>query len=194
MEQALLFLDDIELLHENMRNFLTSSLKTIRPAKDAYLLREGEIANRLGFIEKGLLRGFRTTKTGKESTSWITKEGDIFASIRSLFKQVPSRETIQTLEPCIIHTLAIDKLLVAFKQPSFQKHRAVILEKYYIQSVEREDMRQEQAFERLCFLMEYYPDLVGRVPDKYLASFLNLTPTYFSHLKSKYKNGGRRRR
>jgi hypothetical protein len=34
--------------------------------------------------------------------------------------------------------------------------------------------------------MKHFPDLESRVPDKYLASFLNLTPTYYSTVKGQY--------
>ncbi len=48
-------------------------------------------------------------------------------------------------------------------------------------------MRQIQdAYLKFCFLMEHYADLEARVPDKYLASFLSMAPTYYSNIKREY--------
>jgi hypothetical protein len=121
-------------------------------------------------------------------------ELDVFASVLSFFKQVPARETVQTLEPCIIYTLQFEHYKAALKlSPSFQRHRAEILEKYYMQSLEREDMRHEKIYDRFCYLMQNYPNLVDRVLDKYLASFIGTTPTYYSDVKRQYyERHGRR--
>lgn len=188
MEQVLNFLDNIEPLEASLKTYLKDNLKPSTPPKDAFLLQEGNIAHKIGFIEKGLIRGFRTGKNDNERTIWFMKEGDIFISIRSFLKQVPARETIQTLEPCIIYSLTFSQYKeVLDRFPSFQLHRAEILEKYYLLNEEREDMRQqENMLERMSFLMEHYPELIGRVPEKYLASFIDTRPSYFSDLKNKY--------
>ena len=188
MEQVFHSLESIEKLEPGLREFLKNNLKLTRPAKNTFLLKEGEIANTIGFIEKGVVRGFRTKENDTERTIWFMMEYDIFISIRSFLKQVPATETVQTLEPCVIYSLTFQKYQELLKKyRSFQLHRAELLEKYYLLNEERENMRQQEGkFERLCFLMEHYPGLIGRVPEKYLASFIDTTPTYYSELKSKY--------
>ncbi len=195
MEQVLDYLDTYGTLDESLRAYLLNKLKPVRVAKDTILVKEGSVARTIGFIEKGVIRGFRTLKGDFEKTNWFMVELDVFASVLSFFKQVPARETVQTLEPCIIHTLRFDQYQAALKlSPSFQRHRAEILEKYYLQSLEREDMRHEKkVYDRFCYLMQNYPDLVDRVLDKYLASFIGTTPTYYSDVKRQYfERHGRR--
>jgi hypothetical protein len=194
MEQVLAFLDSYGPLDDRLREYLRNNLKPTRVPKDIILLKEGSVAGTIGFIEKGVIRGFRTLKGDFEKTNWFMVELDVFASVLSFFKQVPARETVQTLEPCIIHTLRFDQYQAALKlSPSFQRNRAEILEKYYMQSLEREDMRHEKIYERFCYLMKNYPNLVGRVLDKHLASFIGTTPTYYSDVKRKYfERHGRR--
>lgn len=189
MEKVFNLLDYIAPLESGLREYLEKNLKKREKPKDAILLQEGAIAQTIGFIDKGLIRGFRTGKNDVERTTWFMKEGDIFISIRSFFKQLPARETIQTIEPCVFYTLTFQELREAYsKYPSFHRHRAELLEKYYLLSEEREDLRQQdETADRIRFLLEHYPDLVHRVPDKLLASFVDTTPQYFSSLKGRYK-------
>lgn len=191
MEKVIAFLDRIDPLEPGLALYLKDKLKTKRPDKGSILLREGDIADEISFIEKGVIRGFRTIKNDTEKTSWFMREGDVFISIRSFLTRKPATETIQTLEPCIIHRLTYAELKWAYeKYPSFHRHRAELLEKYYLLSEEREHMRQQKSkIDRFRFLLEHYPDLINRVPDKYLASFIDTTPQYFSDLKRRSENG-----
>jgi CRP-like cAMP-binding protein len=188
MEQALQLLDSIEKLEPGLRALLLNSLDTIYPDKDEILLREGSTARTIGFIEKGMVRGFWTTKNDIEKTCWFMKEGDVFASIWSFFEQRPANETLQALEPCIIHVLSFDKLNNVYaKFPSFQLHRAELLQRYYLLSLKREEMRQqEDGYDRFCYLVQHFRNLIDRVPDKYLASYISTIPSYFSTLKHRY--------
>jgi hypothetical protein len=97
------------------------------------------------------------------------------------------------VEACLIHSLTFEQLKLALKKyPSFQEHRAELLEKYYLLGEEREELRQqENAYAQFCYLVGHYRDLIDRVPDKYLASFISTTPQYYSELKRQYieRNG-----
>jgi len=187
MENVLGLLDRIAVLEPELRDFIYLNLKTFRFGKGDPVVKLGSVPRYLGFIEEGLIRGFRVDDKGHEFTSWFMKEGDIFASVRAFFRQIPATETVEALEPTIIRCLSFDNYKIALERwASFQKHRAEILEKYYLQSDEREEMRQQAAYKRFCFLMEHYSDLVDRVQDQYLASFLGLTPTYYSSVKGQY--------
>ena len=122
------------------------------------------------------------------------REGDVYISIRSFFKQLPATEVVETLEPCKITSLRFDQYKHAYKtHKSFQEHRAELLEKYYLLAEEREEMRQKKKFDRFCHFLDHYPGLIDRALDKHIASFLGLTPNYFSSVKEGYlKKAGRR--
>ena len=188
MEQVFTFLDAIDRLEDGLRSYLRASLRRTTPDKDTILVQEGSIAGTIGFIEKGLIRGLRTRRNDSEFTSWIMKEGDVYCSVRSFFTQQPATESVQTLEPCIIYTLTFDQYKYTYTRwRSFQLHRAELFQKYYLLSEEREDMhQQEDTYDRFCYLVKHYPDLINRVQDQFLASFINTTPQYFSTLKKQY--------
>jgi len=189
MESVLSFLHSVYPLDADLRTYLSSVIKTSRLPKNAILVREGSICRTIGFIEKGIVRGYRTKDNGAETTSFFMQEGDLFISIRSFLTQSPAMDTIKTMEPCIIHTITYDQYRHAHRTyRGFDALRGDLLEKYYLLSEERDEMRQqEDTYIRFCFLKEHYPGLFKRVSDKHLASFIKTTPEYFSTIQDKYR-------
>ncbi|MBS1601935.1 MAG: cyclic nucleotide-binding domain-containing protein [Bacteroidetes bacterium] len=162
MDQLFLLLDSFGILEEGLRKYLEAVLKPIHLSKKQVLLREGAVARYIGFIEKGVIRSYRQVKKS-EMTIWLMREGDIFASLRSFFLRLQALETIEALEPCIIHAITHEQYLYILKTwPSFNLHRAEILQKYYLLSEEREIMREQDANVKFGYLMKHYPDLIQR--------------------------------
>lgn len=189
MESVLSFLHSIVPLEDDLEIYLRSRVQTSHIPKNTILLNEGSVCRTIGFIEKGIVKGYRINDDGSEVISIFMKEGDLFVSIRSFFKQSPSREIIQTLEPCIIHSITYEQFRYAHRTyRTFDALRGDLLEKYYLLSDEREEMRrQDDTTLRFLFLVEHYPDLIDRVLDKDLATFIKTSPEYFSAIKSKYR-------
>jgi len=187
------FIEAHTRLEDDLRTYLSSILQTFQLSKGAILVREGSIARTVGFIEKGMIRSYRTKEDGSDVTSFFLMEGDVFISIRSFLQQLPAKETIETIKPCIIHTITYDQFRYAHRTfRYFDALRGDLLEKYYLLSEERDEMRQQKdAYDRFCFLVAHYPYLINGIADKYLASFIDTTPEYFSTIKKEYrrKNG-----
>jgi CRP-like cAMP-binding protein len=193
MEELLHLLDKIQVLDPALRRYLISKLKRRKVKKKTIILEEGQIPKSITFIEKGLVRAFRYVK-GKDKTSWMVREKDIFLSVGGFFPQRPATENIETLGDCIFYSITYRQLEYAFKHfPQFERHGRIIAIKYYVQADEREHMRQKSAYEKYKYLMENQPDLVGRVQDKYLASYLGIVPETFSNQKAKYARSRRKR-
>jgi CRP-like cAMP-binding protein len=148
--------------------------------KGDFILKEDQVARYIYFIEKGMVRSFRY-HNDKEETFWFMKEFDIMVCVESFFPQLPATEFIQAMEFTILHRISFDQLQEAYARcPQFNLHGRVILEKYYMQSLQRENMRGKSALEKYKYLMANQPELVGRVQDKCLASYLGVTPETFS--------------
>lgn len=68
--------------------------------------------------------------------------------------------------------------------PEFNFIGRVLLEKYYILSEQRlYSLRMQRAQERYAYLLDHHPELIRRVPSKYLPSYLSITGQYLSMLK-----------
>jgi CRP-like cAMP-binding protein len=185
MEKLSQLFDKIQLLEPKLRDYLLSVIIQTTAKKKKIILEVGQIPRTITFIERGLVRAFRDIN-GKDKTSWMVGENDIFLSVGGFFYQKPATEYIETLEDCIFRSITFQQFQYAFDHfPQFNLHGRIILTKYYVQSDEREHMRHKSAFEKYKYLMDNQPDLIGRVPDKYLASYLGLAPEYLSTLKGK---------
>jgi CRP/FNR family transcriptional regulator, anaerobic regulatory protein len=181
-------------LEAPLESLLLDFIRTTRHLKGELLISPGFTCTRISFIEKGLVSGYRI-KGNKERTKYFMGEGDIFISIRSFLTQTPAIEYIECMEDCILHSITFEELEKTLtKYPSFQRHRADILQYYYLLSAEREEMREMDTYDRYCYLMENQSHLINRIKDKYLASYLNMAKSTFSRNKKKFKKNAKHRR
>jgi len=187
MEELIALFNAIAPLSPALEEYLRDLLKPRYAGKKEILLREGDIAKHINYIEKGLVRSYYWIEE-EEVCSWFMKEGDIFVSVQSFFFQSPSYETIEMIEDGIIWGISYSQLQHAYKHfPEFNYHRGVILEKYYSLSEQRHYMtRRQTAYKRYVSLLEREQYLLQRVPAKYLASYLGMTEGTFSHIRSEY--------
>jgi CRP-like cAMP-binding protein len=188
MDQLFLKFDSIRKLSPALRTYLQSCLKRKEVKKGEIILREGQVARYIYFIEKGIVRSIRY-KNNTEKTVWIMRTNDLCVSVRSFFSQKPAIETIEAVEDCVLHYISFDELEKAYNDyPEFDRHGRMLLTYYYQLSEERNDMRDQPAYDKFVFLMTYYPDLVSdrKVSNKLLASYLSISKEHFSVQKGLY--------
>ena len=150
------------------------------------LLQPGQVAQRLYFIERGLVRGY-ALHAGQEISSWFMSEGNFVISIVSFLTQQPSTEYLELLEPSVLHSISHAQLAELYHLfPEFNYVGRVLTERYYVQSEQRAyQLRTSSAAERYAELMRHFPALAQRVPLKYLASHLGIAPETLSRLRAK---------
>jgi CRP-like cAMP-binding protein len=185
MEKLLKYLKSIHPLSEKLIEYLGTHLKTKNLQKKDFLLKKGHISKDICFIHSGLLRCFYLIDE-KEVCSWFMKEGDVIISVESFFNQTESYEAIQALEDCILHYITYDELQFIYRNfPEFNFVGRVVTERYYTLSEQRlYAMRMQRAPDRYAYLMQYHPELILRVPSKYLASYLGIAEPTLSTIKS----------
>ena len=186
MNELLDYLHTIYPLSPGLRIHLQDILQLKILNKRDYLLKTGQVNNRIYFIEKGMVRCFYV-KYDKEICSWFMKEGDVIISVESFFTQRPSLESIQALEDCVLHSIRHDELQFIFREfPEFNYIARLLTEKYYTLSEQRlYSLRMERAFERYNYLLNFHPELVQRVPSTFIASYLGITLETLSRMKTK---------
>lgn len=189
MEMLLQYLDSIHTLSAGCKETLATGLLYKAISKKELLLRAGHICQHIYFIQKGLMRRFYF-KNDVEICSWFFKEGDIMLSVESFFKQVTSYESIQAMENCELYYIGYRELQEIFGNFSeFNFIFRVLLEKHCCLSERRlYSFRMMRASERYEYLEQHHPELILRVPGKYIASYLGIT----SEMLSKIKGGKNR--
>ena len=172
------------MTHEEL-DMLEEILVPMKFAKGEIILHEGDICRDIYWVVKGLVRQFYY-KNKKELTEYMATENTICMSIESLFKEEPSHQIIQALEPTIIFALPMHALeAAAMKSVNIQMLYRKILEESLIISQRHADMlRFESAQDRYRRLVKTQPQLILRAPWVYIASYLQMTPETLSRVRT----------
>lgn len=137
------------------------------------------------FITKGIVRKF-TMKEEEDITLFIAQEGEFIAADPTLFSDQPSHYQLETLEPTT--TLSISKKLfleLYYHYPGIQQFARALMIQMLVQSEQHELEQVKYSLrERMSRFIEKYPHFMTRVPQKILASYLNIQPETFSRLKA----------
>jgi CRP-like cAMP-binding protein len=151
------------------------------------LLQEGEVAKRAFFIEKGCLRVWFNSQ-GKDVTFQFFFEHQTVSSLESFRHHTPSLFSIETIEPCIVWWIAREdayQLLTELAEsPERRETLAGILfdrTRHYAEhclSFIRDTPR-----ERYQQLLAHTPQVVQRVPQHYIASYLGISTVHLSRIK-----------
>ncbi len=186
MEMLFKFVNSVHNLTPELHAYLSEKIKVKELRKKSFLLKAGHICRQICFIEKGLLRSYYL-KNELEVCSRFMKEGEIILSVRSFFRQQPSNECIQALEDCVLHCIDYNDLqYICRHHPEFHNITRILTEQYYLGNEQLlTALRMQRSHERYAFLMDEFPELIQRVPSKYLASYLGITDVTLSNVKSK---------
>ena len=150
------------------------------------LLNEGEISTHVNFIKKGCLREW-FNKDGKEITFQFFFEGQAVASIDSFLNNQPSLYTIESIEPSTICSVSKDEFDRIYKLcPEFKDgFQALIYQRFKDYSDLFLSRIKDSPKERYDDLILNHPQIIKRVPQHYIASYLGITPTSLSRIRNK---------
>lgn len=152
--------------------------------KKTVLVQEGEIDNYLNMVVKGLVRKFVRVRKN-EVILQLATEGHVIHSEISFLTRTPSPVVLETLEPTTLVSISYKNMEEALENyPQGERLGRLILTGMYIKKDERR-YNQLSKTTRQQFLdyISHHPHMLQRVPQKYLASYLNIKPETFSRLK-----------
>lgn len=173
----------IELTEEEFQK-LASKLHPVSFEKKTKLVEIGQVSTTFYFVLKGISR--RYFYRGKQEViTHLIKEGGMMGSIISFLTGEPSRYALETLEPVTALALAKKDLEELFDSDrKWDKFGRKIITAFFLQTENQIlDNIRYSTKERFINFMKQNPDLVLRVPQKYLASYLEIQPETFSRLK-----------
>jgi CRP-like cAMP-binding protein len=186
MKELLSLLNNIHSLSPALHQYLSKTLRSTTIDKKQFLLTTGQISRHIYFIKKGLLRCYYIHDE-QEVCSKFLKEGDIIVSASSFFLQKESIEFIQAIEDSTLWFICYDELQYIYKHfPEFNVIGRVLSIKSYLLSEQRLNfIRMKNASDRYSSMLEHFPELVLRVPSKYLASYLSISVETLSRIRGK---------
>ncbi|MEM9896882.1 MAG: Crp/Fnr family transcriptional regulator [Bacteroidota bacterium] len=144
--------------------------------KGEILQRAGELNTKVYRVTSGLLRSYRIDGNGKESIFMFAPEGWIIAD--SYRPDTPSDLFIDALEDSIVEVFPKDAEREKNNIPALTRRIAALQDRILM-------LISTHAIERYEYFEKAYPNIVQRVPQKMIASYLGVTPETLSAAKAK---------
>lgn len=141
--------------------------------KGEVLQREGELSTSVFYVKSGLLRSYTIDTKGKEHIFMFGSEGWIVAD--NVEQGEKGELFIDALEDSIIIPLLKSETSKSDTQKLLK--RIGVLQKRIIM------LMSAPAVDRYNHFLETYPDIIQRVPQKMIASYLGITPEALSKIR-----------
>jgi CRP-like cAMP-binding protein len=175
-----------ELSSDDISDFLKHT-RILSLSAGEIFLKEGSLKSEIYFISKGLIRTFFVDERGNEITNMLRYENQVFASYEAVFFNKPSRFNFQALEETDLLVIDFNDLRqILDSNAKFESGRRYFMTNSLAQSLSVLDdfilLNPEKRY--LKFLNEH-PELLNRVPIKYIANVLGITPVSLSRIRKR---------
>ena len=172
-------------------NKLISFLTPVTLKKKDFFTMQGDHCRYLAFVNSGCLRAFHTDNNGDEFTMYFGFLNWWTGDKTSFYSGTPSRFSIQALEETEIFRAdktnwekALDSI------PVFEKWYRVKARKSYEAAQQKLiDTQTETAAEKYLKLVKNAPEIVQRIPQHYIASYLGIKPQSLSRIRKNIVKG-----
>jgi CRP-like cAMP-binding protein len=174
----------IELSEEEFDHLIRPYLEVRHFKKKQVITKSGEVEDYLNFVVKGLVRKFY--RKGKEEINvQISTEGHIIHAEESFHSRTPSEYVVETIEPTTLVSVTYENLdkLYASSHKMERLGRLVSIFSMFIKDRRQISLIRQTPRERFLDFVHKNPEMLQRVPQKFLASYLNIQPETFSRFK-----------
>ncbi len=174
-------------ISEVEKNHVCSLITPRKLSKGELVLEQGRICNTINFVESGTLRAFHINKDGKESTIMFAIMDWWITDMYCFLNQRPALLNIEALEDSMVLQLKFAQLESLYRDiPKFERFFRILMQNAYI----REQLRVLNNIsltteERYLEFIQKYPQIVQKVSQKQIASYLGVTPEFLSMVKRK---------
>lgn len=150
------------------------------------LLSDGSIADNLFYIKDGILRE-SYNHDGKDITLQFFFERQVVASIESFSRGIPSSYSIESVTPTVVLVYhKSDIVAYLHEHPELYKDfadfalsRMIDYSHLFLSRI------KDTPMERYQNLLTDYPEIINRVPQHFIASYLGITPVSLSRIRSR---------
>ncbi len=179
------------LTNDKWADYISCFIRIEVPAKTV-LLKEGEVSKKVYVIEKGCIRAW-FNNDGKDVTFQFFFENDTVASIESFRKRIPGLATIETIEPSVLwyaHKKDIERIIAGINEVPELRDKFIdaIFERTFNYMKHFFSFIKDTPAQRYLNLIKEKPQVVKRIPQHYIASYLGISPVHLSRIKNKLAN------
>jgi CRP-like cAMP-binding protein len=176
----------VTLTQQEQELFL-SKIVTHQYKAKTILLNSGEICKHSYFVNSGILRSFNINDNIVEHVLTFACEGWWIGDMYSLLSQKPGNLFIEVLEDAEVVLLSKENQEILYREiPKLERFFRILTENSLVANQERLmdnlSLTAEERFEKFC---KKYPTLIQKVAQKQIASYLGVTPEFFSKMKAR---------
>ena len=166
---------------------LKSKLKSNTVKKGKTLLKQGQICSQIYFIQKGCLRLYYITGE-VEITVWFSFEDNSAIELSSFLSGQPTQYFIEAIEDTEYLSLNKSDLQNLYKShPEMETIMRSFWEDVILNLLQRFTALQKDTAETRYLNLAGQPKYLQRIPQKYLASYIGVTPTSLSRIRRNIK-------
>ncbi|CDZ75629.1 Hypothetical protein ING2D1G_1492 [Peptoniphilus sp. ING2-D1G] len=168
-------------------NNMLESIPIVSLKKGTVLLHQGMTPEFNYFLIQGCIRQFAVDEDGKEGTVNFFLDEESINMFSFMNSEGLSLYSLECLEDCLlVECPDLDNNPAKDDSPEISNMKRMFFEKQYTEiQKDLTSFKLHRAEERFALLVNNRPDLLDRVPQVYLASYLGITPETFSRFKKK---------
>jgi CRP-like cAMP-binding protein len=174
-------------LNDDDERFIDHVFKVKHLAKGEHFLLAGDVCRRAAFIESGVFRFYLNTDE-RDATYYFASENEFICEYSSFLRQCPSDRNIQALEPAEIRTISFDDLQSFYQNVGAgERFGRLIAEELFVDSMEQlASFYQDKPAVRYQNFVRRFPQLVQRLPQYYIASYVGIKPQSLSRIRRRF--------
>lgn len=178
-------LEQVSLTNDELE-FIDKYFEVREVKRKDYLLQEGNVCHFIGFVCEGTVRHFHI-KDGVEKTCDISFEKSWVTDFKSFTSQSICTMNLQAMENTIIFSISFENLHKLYKECSkYETFGRIMAEQVAQRATEiAMSLSSEKPEERFQNLLKKQSDLFQRVPQKYIANFLGISPESLSRIQKR---------
>lgn len=167
--------------------FFLSKTETKQYKAKTILLSSGEISKSTYFVNSGILRSFNINDNIIEYVLHFACQGWWIGDMYSYISGKPGNLFIEVLEDAEVIIITRENQQKLYEEiPKLERFFRILSENSLVAHQERLmdslSLTAEERFEKFC---HKYPTLINHIPQKQIASFIGVTPEFFSKMKSR---------
>lgn len=186
-------------LFDNLKKYL-SSISQIPPlewlhfmtllgsrsiGKDEYYFQQDEDFDEIGFVIKGLLYNYYTDEKGQQFVKYFIANNAVVSCYPALLRQMKTTFSCKTLEATHLITIKYSAFVKLYdRHPCWDRIGRKVAEKLYLEKDEREQyFLMADGKTRYEKFVQDRRELIDRIPQYIVASYLGLAPTSLSRIR-----------
>jgi CRP-like cAMP-binding protein len=164
-----------------------SRFKSRTVKKNEFLLQEGDVCTDLVFVQDGCVRLYYL-EADVEISVWFAFKNSSAIDIYSFISEKPSNNFLQAIEDTEILYLPKTELNQLYQTlPQMQEMMRNFWEDAVLNLIDRFTALQRDSAEQRYRDLMSKPPYLQKIPQKYLASFIGVTPTSLSRIRKQIR-------